>query len=525
MWSAGNGDDNRRFLADLRALRDTAALEFDELAARAHYPTDVLKEAESGPDLPGLPILAAYVRACDGDVPEWEERWRRLGLEADADPGLPVRPAGASPAAVAGARAGVGVAPPEAYDADRIRAVLRGSTGSPDRRGHGRGSAAAERDGHGTATAEPRVPESPARWNTETSWDETTRWDTSPSAASWDNEVGGPPDRTSWDGFRTERRAPWDSGADAPTLTGARWDSATEELASTGPRWDGAVEELASSGPRWDDASGDLGNGNHQVGEPAGGSPDAGIIETPDLAQAEAIRRDPFSAAWLQDGELTSPPHVEPEWQEAEPSHADPLAADPAAVEALAAEALAADPLAADPAAVEPNWFMPREQAWAGDETQSPATVEDTWFGPRDRTDNGPTQSERPLAPPPAIDESEPVLGFWTPSAAAQAPAEVRRPDPPQAAEDTTIARAGWPAPAETSAGDAPGAPSILPQQPPDTPSLTMTGPAVSTTPAVPPGPVVPPSQSRSDRYYPVRLLVVIVVAALIGSILVLLLR
>ena len=36
---------------------------------------------------------------------------------------------------------------------------------------------------------------------------------------------------------------------------------------------------------------------------------------------------------------------------------------------------------------------------------------------------------------------------------------------------------------------------------------------------------VVPPSASRSDRLYPVRLLVVIVVAALIGSILVLLLR
>ena len=46
MWSAGDGDDNRRFLADLRALRDRAALDFDELAARAHYPSDVLKEAE-----------------------------------------------------------------------------------------------------------------------------------------------------------------------------------------------------------------------------------------------------------------------------------------------------------------------------------------------------------------------------------------------------------------------------------------------------------------------------------------------
>ena len=41
----------------------------------------------------------------------------------------------------------------------------------------------------------------------------------------------------------------------------------------------------------------------------------------------------------------------------------------------------------------------------------------------------------------------------------------------------------------------------------------------------MPPGPVVPQGRSRSDRLYPVRLLVVIVVAALLGSILVLLLR
>ncbi|HYX59094.1 MAG TPA: helix-turn-helix transcriptional regulator [Streptosporangiaceae bacterium] len=125
-WSAGPGDDQARFLADLRALRDSAAIGHDELAARAHYPSDVLKEAENGPSLPGLPILTAYVRACDGDVLDWEERWRRLNPEAPNDPDLPVRPAGASPAAQAGARAGVGVAPPDVYDPERIKAALRG---------------------------------------------------------------------------------------------------------------------------------------------------------------------------------------------------------------------------------------------------------------------------------------------------------------------------------------------------------------------------------------------------------------
>src|SRR6516162_11940507 len=120
MWSAGQGDDKERFLADLRALRDTASLGYEELAARAHYPSDVLKEAENGPSLPGLPIVSAYVRACDGDVLDWEERWRRLNPDVADDLDLPVRPAGASAAAVAGARASVGVAPPDVYDPERI---------------------------------------------------------------------------------------------------------------------------------------------------------------------------------------------------------------------------------------------------------------------------------------------------------------------------------------------------------------------------------------------------------------------
>jgi hypothetical protein len=122
---AGQGDDRATFLAEFRALRDRAALEYEELAAKAHYPADVLKDAEDGPGLPGLPILAAYVRACGGDVAEWEERWRRLASSAGNDSGLPVRPAGASPAAVAGARAGVTVAPAEVHDTERIKAALR----------------------------------------------------------------------------------------------------------------------------------------------------------------------------------------------------------------------------------------------------------------------------------------------------------------------------------------------------------------------------------------------------------------
>ena len=386
MWSAGEADDKQRFLADLRALRDAAALEWDELAARAHYPSDVLKEAENGPSLPSLPILAAYVRACEGDVPEWEERWRRLGVESYADPGLPVRPAGASPAAVAGARAGVSVVPPDAYDPERIKAALRSSHGRSDRGARGTASQAT------SALVEPEA------------------------------------------------------------------------------------------------------NGNHYASRAEEGPFHTAVVEVPDVTQADAVRRDPFAADWLAEGEPTSPPDAEPE---AEPA---PDASD--------------------------DWFTPRqtadpEQTWSTAGPDSSADDTDTWFTPRERTDGGLARPERDLVPP--QDPAGPtVTGFWTPSVAASAPAEVQRPAAP-AAPKLTIPRATWPAPAETPADDTPGptdrATSVLARAAAAAPSLTMAGPAV------PPGPVIPPSERRSDRLYPVRLLVIIVVAALIGSVLVLLLR
>jgi hypothetical protein len=444
MWSAGDGDDNRRFLADLRALRDTAALQFDELAARAHYPSDVLKEAESGPSLPSLPILAAYVRACDGDVPEWEERWRRLGFEAYADPGLPVRAAGASPAAVAGARAGVGVAPPESYDAERIRAVLRGSAGSPDR--GARGTASLEAAGTGSAG---------------TGWD-TASAGTGSAGTGWDTD-------TSADtvvGWGTDTGAGWDTGFQRDAGPGRSWPGFQPD---PDPHWDGVAADVPDAGPGWGSTGADLGgasaNGNHHVSEPDDGPSDTAVIETPDAARAEAIRRDPFSTAWLQDGELTSPPDLEPGWQ-------DQADAEPAP----------------------DDWFAPREttdreQAWSSADTQPSPAVADTWFIPSEPTDDGLVPPERDVTSPA---ESAPlVTGFWTPSTAARSPAPA-----------VTPGLASAPAVAS-----APGMARTIAER------------------AVPPGPVVPQSKPRADRLYPVRLLVVIVVAALIGSVLVLLLR
>jgi hypothetical protein len=388
-WPTGQDDGKDRFLADLRALRDRAAMEFDELAARAHYPTDVLKEAESGPSLPSLPILAAYVRACAGDVPQWEERWRRLGFDSRADPSLPVRPAGASPAAVAGARAAVSVAPPDVYDPERIKAALRGSHG-----GSGRGS-------HDTAAAaEPRVPESPARWSAGTGWDGLPR-----------------------DGF--------------PPDAGARRDDPADNVDGTSA------------------------NGNHHVSQPGHTPSGTTAVETPDT-----VRRDPFSASWLQQDESASPPGTESGWP-------DRTAAGP-------------------PAAAADSWFTPREkedgeQAWPGAEAGPPPAAADTWFTPREWADGTPSQSAEHGAAPP---QEHTVTGFWTPSAATSARGmEIQRPGPPSAQAASAV------------------------------PSRTVAGPPV------PPGPVVPPREPRPDRLYPARLLVVIVVAALIGSILVLLLR
>jgi hypothetical protein len=63
------------------------------------------------------------VRACGGEVTEWEDRWRTLsGTGGPAD--LPTRPAGESAAAAAGARAGASATPPDEHDPAYIMAVL-----------------------------------------------------------------------------------------------------------------------------------------------------------------------------------------------------------------------------------------------------------------------------------------------------------------------------------------------------------------------------------------------------------------
>ena len=101
----GSADDPARFLRELRRLRDGAGLGHTDVAARAHYPCEVIRAAEAGPALPDLPVLSAYVKSCGGAVADWEERWRAL-TSSPALPLLSVRTAGCSEAATAGARVG-----------------------------------------------------------------------------------------------------------------------------------------------------------------------------------------------------------------------------------------------------------------------------------------------------------------------------------------------------------------------------------------------------------------------------------
>ncbi|GGP71857.1 nSTAND1 domain-containing NTPase [Saccharothrix coeruleofusca] len=76
-----------RFAADLRSLRDKAGgHSYRQLGARAHYSATTLSDAAGGRKLPSLAVTLAYVRACEGDVAEWEDRWHRVAAEVLPSP-------------------------------------------------------------------------------------------------------------------------------------------------------------------------------------------------------------------------------------------------------------------------------------------------------------------------------------------------------------------------------------------------------------------------------------------------------
>jgi hypothetical protein len=71
-------DNIAAFARDLRVQRAKAGLDYPDMAEKSHYTMRTLASAAGGLRLPTLPVLIAYVKACGGDVTEWEERWGRL---------------------------------------------------------------------------------------------------------------------------------------------------------------------------------------------------------------------------------------------------------------------------------------------------------------------------------------------------------------------------------------------------------------------------------------------------------------
>jgi hypothetical protein len=78
-------DGLEAFARDLRALRAKAKVEYPEMAETSHFEMKTLAAAAGGLRLPTLPVAVAFVRACDGNVAEWEDRWQKLASKLTAE--------------------------------------------------------------------------------------------------------------------------------------------------------------------------------------------------------------------------------------------------------------------------------------------------------------------------------------------------------------------------------------------------------------------------------------------------------
>ena len=78
-----SGDDPRllAFANDLRCLRrEAGSPSYRKLAKQAHYSPSALSQAANGRSMPSLEVTRGFVRACGGDVAEWERRWHELNV-------------------------------------------------------------------------------------------------------------------------------------------------------------------------------------------------------------------------------------------------------------------------------------------------------------------------------------------------------------------------------------------------------------------------------------------------------------
>ncbi|GAA0602741.1 hypothetical protein GCM10010174_18690 [Kutzneria viridogrisea] len=110
---AGDGALSR-FAVELRKLREQAGSPtYRELSRAAHYSATVLSEAAGGRKLPTLAVTLAYVRACEGDPDQWQDRWQQVAAElSGAAPPLPRAPEQPAPY--------VGLGAFQSTDADRF---------------------------------------------------------------------------------------------------------------------------------------------------------------------------------------------------------------------------------------------------------------------------------------------------------------------------------------------------------------------------------------------------------------------
>ncbi|MEU5321174.1 hypothetical protein AB0G67_31135 [Streptomyces sp. NPDC021056] len=73
----------QRFAHELRELRRTAGgPSYRRMAEAAGFSAATLSEAARGERLPSLAVVQGYVRACGGDLGEWEPRWKDAEAEA-----------------------------------------------------------------------------------------------------------------------------------------------------------------------------------------------------------------------------------------------------------------------------------------------------------------------------------------------------------------------------------------------------------------------------------------------------------
>ncbi|MGH3162069.1 MAG: hypothetical protein ACRDOC_09310 [Streptosporangiaceae bacterium] len=133
-------DDLEAFARDMRALRATADLDYPEMAKTSHFEMKTLAAAAGGLRLPTLPVAVAFVRACGGNVAEWEDRWQKLAdrLTAEAarkrrgdseENAEPVEPTDA-PAALEPPKPAA--TPPPESDGDEVYVITSAPPRQPD---------------------------------------------------------------------------------------------------------------------------------------------------------------------------------------------------------------------------------------------------------------------------------------------------------------------------------------------------------------------------------------------------------